>query len=271
MTTKPLKGLGGELPQGGLETTFNLSTANTPLGVETQDTGGAVYVLMRGCTGLTQYAAVLFDSEYNTTLAVSGAATNTQSRGLAVYVGSNLNPADSTTKAGYFLIRGATPIQSFGVGSFGNVFLGSTPGALEGTGLEVDFVSNLVCTLGSSGGIGHFFAYNVALTGDTGGGAPITFDGVALVPTSVNADTTITSTIGTRSYYVDASSGPVVITIPNPVGDLGRYEITKTDNSANTVTIAGNITLGGVVGNIIINFQDSCVTLGSDGITFRLN
>jgi hypothetical protein len=67
-------------------------------------------------------------------------------------------------------------------------------------------------------------------SGGGGGGS-----GNSTIFTLVSTNVTLSPT--STSVLVDASSGPVTITLPTAVGDTNIYVIKKKDSSANTVTV----------------------------------
>lgn len=78
--------------------------------------------------------------------------------------------------------------------------------------------------------------------------------GVEGASEAVSSDTTLGLTGG--AYFVDASSGPVVVSLPPSGTATGRYDVKKTDATANTVTIEpdGSETIDGAA-NVVISTQ----------------
>lgn len=76
---------------------------------------------------------------------------------------------------------------------------------------------------------------------------------------------TILPVNGEHTFLVDASAGAVTINFPTAVGNKAKYNIIKTDSSANLVTLDafGTQTVNGQL-TIDIRFQRTCVSIISD-------
>ena len=85
-----------------------------------------------------------------------------------------------------------------------------------------------------------------------------------VVPATTNQTVSITS--GHAIYLMDATSGNLTVTLPTSVSNNAIIEVSKVDNSTNTVTIVGTINNQA---NIIILFQNSNVTLITGGASWR--
>lgn len=85
-------------------------------------------------------------------------------------------------------------------------------------------------------------------------------------PTEVDTiNTSVTLESFQNIILADATSGPLIVTLPDAAEVTGRFDIKKIDASGNTVTIATQLgqTIDGSAG-IIINVQNDSYTLISD-------
>lgn len=122
---------------------------------------------------------------------------------------------------------------------------------------EDDVGSSTLLTLDSTGKLG------------LGVSSPLTrlhiSGGVTIEPTSISSNTTLDETHSVVD--VNATSGNIVLTLPSASGISGRqYIITKSDASANTVTIDadGTETINGEL-NVVLNDQFDYITIRSNG------
>jgi hypothetical protein len=198
MIKRKFKGI-GELPYGGPQDTFDIDPIFETkfLGVETEDEDGSKYVLMRGCVGLTTGDIVLYDGKFNTILGQIGLTTYTQWQGFAIYCGDVGKEANSSSKAGYFLVKGntllkvppATPV-------YGPLFLGATPGLVDTVGAVNDYMTGLSVQSPESNGFSDVNVYNNAIGTPSGTVPSIAFTGTSLFPgVTLGSSSTVLKTV----------------------------------------------------------------------------
>lgn len=84
---------------------------------------------------------------------------------------------------------------------------------------------------------------------------------------NVSADTTIPLTDGVTIYLVDASAGPINISMPTTTANTGQYTVKKVDTSSNVVTVIGVI--NGFI-SPTIDFENESWTMVSTGVEFEI-
>lgn len=82
---------------------------------------------------------------------------------------------------------------------------------------------------------------------------------------------TIAPITGEVVYFVDATSGNVVINLPTAVSNTAKYQIKKVDSSANTVTVDANgaQTIDGSL-TAVISVPNLSITLVSDNANIKV-
>lgn len=109
----------------------------------------------------------------------------------------------------------------------------------------------------------------VTITGDGTSGSPLVSaagSGFSYTRTLVNTTPySITPTTGYNIYYVDATTGSIVIDFPTAVANGAWYVIKKIDSSSNTVTLNpnGTETIDGLLTQVI-RFKNTSVDVYSD-------
>lgn len=171
MANIKFKGI-GEFPYGSSAEVFNIGSSGQSknLGAETATLDGSIYKLLRGVTGLTEGDLVLYDKNFNTILAVSGAATGTAYQGYAIYAGNNSDPANSSSKAGYFLVKGTGRIKvPTGFVANSKPYLSATPGLVSAAVVSGDEVPGLSIQTSESSNFSEVYVYSNGM--NLGGGS----------------------------------------------------------------------------------------------------
>jgi len=84
---------------------------------------------------------------------------------------------------------------------------------------------------------------------------------------TVTSDITLTISDGTTVVLVDASAGPINITMPSAVSNTGQYNIKKIDTSSNIVTVIATVDNST---NVIIEEGYTAVTLISNNTNYNI-
>lgn len=216
--------------------------------------------------GVFSSSAVLLGSEVSGTLPIANGGTGQTTANAAF---NALAPAQ-TGNAGKFLTTDATNTSwAFAVSALGAI--GAAPNAngatLTGATLNLEPASASfggVVTTGTQTLAGAKTFSGVL----TSSGGFVATSGVSLTTASISATTTLDAT--NHTVLASASGGAITVNLPAAASHSGRrYEIKKTDSSANTVTIDGSgaETIDGAA-TYVLNTQYQSVTIVSDGTSW---